>query len=82
MTQLEVYENVKKKKGKIAWTGPVLAGDRLFVTGSSGQAITLNPYNGTIQNTISIGDPVFVPPLIANETIYVINDDAKLIALR
>lgn len=82
MTQLETYANAKKKKGKIAWTGPVMAGDRLFVAGSNGEAKTINPYNGTIIDTIKLGDPVFVPPLIANETVYVITDDAKLIALR
>ena len=82
MTQLEVYEKPKKKKGKIAWTGPILAGDKLFVAGSNGAGKTINPYNGTVLDTFKIGDPIFVPPLIANETIYVMTDKAKLVALR
>ena len=38
ISQLPRYRNDKKKKGRIAWSGPVLAGDRLLVTGSEGRA--------------------------------------------
>jgi outer membrane protein assembly factor BamB len=82
MTQLAVYENAKKKKHRIAWTGPVLAGDRIIVAGSNGQAVTLNPYNGTVQRSFKIGGSVFIPPIVANETVYMLTDKAKLVALK
>ena len=80
--QLQAFKNEKKRKKKIAWSGPVLAGDRLVVMSSHGQAVVINPYDGSVINDFKVGGDVFVPPVIANETIYVLTDSAKLIALR
>ena len=38
--------------------------------------------DGSIINDFKVGDDVFVSPVIANETVYVLTDSAKLIALR
>jgi len=80
--QLDAYKNAKKRKKRIAWSGPILAGDRLMVMSSQGKAVVLNPYDGSIINDFKVGGDVFVSPVIANETIYVMTDSAKLIALR
>ena len=80
--QLKTFKNEKKRKKRIAWAGPILAGDRLMVMSSQGQAVVLNPYDGSIINEFKVGDDVFVAPVIANETVYVLTDSAKLIALR
>ena len=80
--QLDSFKNEKKRKTRIAWSGPILAGDRLMVMSSTGKAVLLNPYNGSIINDFKVGGNVFVAPVIANETIYVLTDEAKLIALR
>ena len=82
MTQLDVYESKRKQEGRIAWTGPVMAGGRLYVASSHERSVTLNPITGEILSEEKIGDPVFVNPIIANETIYLLTDDATLIALR
>lgn len=82
ITDLPNFENEKKRKKRISWSGPVLAGDRLFLASSRGQKILINPYDGTVMEEDKIGGPVFVPPIIANETIYVLTDEARLIALR
>jgi len=82
MQQLQAYKNVKKRRKRIAWAGPILAGDRLMVMSSRGKAVVLNPYDGSIINDFKIGEDVFISPVIANETIYVMTDSAKLIALR
>lgn len=42
----------------------------------------LNPSDGSIINEFKVGGDVFVAPIIANETVYVLTDSAKLIALR
>ena len=82
MTQLETFKNEKKRKKRIAWAGPVLAGERLLMFSSRGQGIEMNPYTGAITREFKIGDAVYVPPIIANETVYVLTDDAKIVALR
>ena len=80
--QLQAFKNEKKRKSRIAWSGPIMVGERLLTISSRGLAVEINPYNGSIIREFKMGDPVFVSPIIANETVYVLNDKAKLIALR
>lgn len=80
--QLQEFKNEKKRKTRIAWSGPILSGDRLVVMSSQGRAVIVNPQDGSIINEFKLGEDVFISPIIANETIYVMTDSAKLIALR
>jgi len=80
--QLENYKNAKKRKERTVWTGPIMAGNRLLVASSRGDVTLLDPRAGTILKEMSVSDPVFVPPIIANETVYILTDEAKLVALR
>ncbi len=82
ITQLQAFKNEKKRKKRIAWIGPVMAGERLLTISSRGQAVELNPFTGDITREFKMGDDVFVPPVIANGTVYVLTDNAKLVALR
>ena len=82
MRQLPAFKDEKKRKKRIAWSGPVMAGDRLVTVSSRGRAVEVNPYTGEIIRDFKVGDAVYVPPVIANETVYILNDEAKLIALR
>lgn len=82
ISQLDLFENPRKRKNRIAWTGPVLAGGRVFVASSRGEGVVLNAYDGSVLREMDIRSDVFVGPVIANETIYVVGDDARLIALR
>jgi outer membrane protein assembly factor BamB len=81
-TELPRYEKPEKKKGPLQWTGPVLGGDRLIVVGSDGEALSISPYTGQPLGRIELPDNVFVPPIIAGDTLYVLTDDADLIAYR
>lgn len=82
MTQLSQFKNAKKRKKRISWAGPVLAGERLLLFSSRGEGVELNPYSGAIAREFKVGAPVYVPPIIANETVYVLTDEAKVIAFR
>ena len=80
--QLQTFEKPEKRKDRVVWSGPVLAGERLVVVSSNNQLVVLNPFDGSILETRKTGGDVMVPPVIANETVYLLTDDAKLIALR
>jgi len=80
--KLQAYKNEKKRKKRIAWAGPVFAGDRLIVVSSRGKGLAIDPYSGAIMSEFKVGGDVFVSPIIANETLYVLTDKAKLLALR
>lgn len=82
VSQLPRYRHDKKKNGPIIWTGPLLAGDRLIVASSEGQLANINPANGALQSQTKAGAPVYLPPIVANNTLYVLTNDGHLTAWR
>ncbi len=79
---LPAYEDEEEREGPILWHGPVLAGDRLIVTGSSGEALSVSPYTGKILGRIELPAPAQLPPVVAGDTLFFVSDSADLIALR
>ncbi len=82
LTQLRVFQKEKKRKKRISWAGPIMAGERLLMMSSRGEAVEVNPYTGEILRTFKLAGDIYVAPIIANNTVYYITDDAKLVALR
>ncbi len=84
VTALERFRDptAKVKKGPITWYGPVLGGDRLVLTSSNGVAVSLSPYTGEVLGRIKLSGNAAVSPVVANETLYILTDDANLVALR
>lgn len=81
-TALLPYVDKKKQKDPIFWVGPVLAGDRLIVSGSHGEAFSISPYTGQVLGRLRMPDGVMIPPLIAQNTLYILDDDGDLAAYR
>jgi outer membrane protein assembly factor BamB len=54
----------------------------LVLASSLGEVIAVNPETGVIEASQNVGGPVFIPPIAAQGTIYVVTDEARLIALR
>jgi outer membrane protein assembly factor BamB len=82
MTQLAGYRDVKDKKGRIAWSGPVLAGDRLVLVSSQGQIANVSAVDGAIQSTIETRMATSLSPVVANNTLYLLHDNGQLTAWR
>jgi outer membrane protein assembly factor BamB len=66
----------------ITWTGPILVGDRLLLAGSTGEALAMSPYNGEILGRIELAGPVLIPPVAADGTVYLLTENAELLAYR
>lgn len=81
VTPLTQYLDEKQHK-PILWGGPVLASDRLLVTGMTGELLALSPYTGELLGKVDMRSPVRLGPVIANRTIYVLTDTGRLVALR
>mgnify|MGYP001301518978 CR=1 FL=1 len=64
------------------WSGPVLVSDRLVLVSSGGRALAVSPYNGQILGQMEIPDGTYIAPVVANDTVYVLTNDAELTALR
>ncbi len=80
--QLDRFEDPEDLKGPIQWIGPVLAGDRLIVAGTTGVALSISPYSGELLGEIDLPGAPAVSPVVANETLYFLLDDATLLAMR
>jgi outer membrane protein assembly factor BamB len=82
INQLPQFAKAKAKKGQIDYSGPLLAGSRLIVTSSSGALIFVDPATGATQGQSVIGAPVSLSPVVANSTLYVLDDRGRLTAFR
>lgn len=80
--QLQKFENVEKSRDPIFWMGPTLASDRLVVVSSTAIAQAVSPYTGEILGQQELSGAASVPPVVAAGTVFVVTDDAKLLALR
>jgi outer membrane protein assembly factor BamB len=82
---------INRKDGKIQWTsklpggttfaGPVLAGGLLWLTSNQGQLVAVDAATGKVSGQQDLGDPVYIAPVVAQGRMYVLTDEAKLIAL-
>jgi outer membrane protein assembly factor BamB len=82
INQLPQFEKAKSKKGEIDYVGPILAGDRLIVAGSNGVLINVDPTTGSYQSQTNAGAGISVAPIVANSTLYVLDDAGRLHAFR
>lgn len=76
------FDNEKKKKGLITWHGPILAGNRLIIASSEGTLANIDPLTGNLQSKTKVGDKVDLPPIVANDTLFVLTAGGKLMAWR
>ena len=82
---------LNRKDGKIRWlaslpggglwSGPVLAGGKLWLASSKGQFVSVDAASGTIASQTDLGSPVMITPVVAEGRLYVLTDKARLIAM-
>ncbi|MFZ5609209.1 MAG: PQQ-binding-like beta-propeller repeat protein [Pseudomonadota bacterium] len=81
-TQLQRFTDPEDREGVISWTGPVLATDRLLVASSHGYLLSISPYSGEVMSGLRIDEGTHLPPILANETLYLLTDDGVVSAYR
>jgi outer membrane protein assembly factor BamB len=82
VTQLMRFKNEKKKKNPVFWTGPVLAGNRLWIANTEGLIATASVADGSVANVTELSDGVSLAPVVANNTLYVLDDGGRITAFR
>jgi outer membrane protein assembly factor BamB len=82
ISSLPKYADPPDNTQDILWQGPVLAGDRLILTGTDGKALAVSPYTGKLLGQIDLPSETHLPPIVANGTVYILSDNADLTALR
>ena len=82
VTPLSTWTHPDNHAGRIVWTGPILAGDRLIVAGSHGYIVAISPYTGKVMGYDQLPEGVTVPPVAAGGSLYFLTNDADLVAYR
>lgn len=80
--QLQQFEDPKDRTGVVSWAGPVMAGGVLWLTNSLGELVTVSPENGEVIGRRKLPSATFLPPVVANGTLYVLSDNGTLTAFR
>ncbi len=66
----------------VFWSGPLLAGGRLWLVNSLGHLAAYAPNDGKQLFDEPLSDGFFIPPVVANNVMYLVSDNGKLIALK
>jgi outer membrane protein assembly factor BamB len=63
------------------WNGPVLAGGKLWLVSGSGLLVGADARTGQLVSQLDLGTAVYVTPVVAGGRMYILADNASLIAL-
>jgi outer membrane protein assembly factor BamB len=63
------------------WSGPVLAGGKLWLVSADGLVVGADARTGQVVSQIALNTAVFVAPVVAGGRMYILADNASLIAL-
>lgn len=81
-TQLPPYEDMDDREDPIAYSGAVVAGNRVLVTSSDGELLIFDPLNGEELGRVDIGSGSVTGPIVVNGAVYILSDDGDLFAFR
>ncbi len=82
LTQLERWRDEDDREGPIFWTGPVLASGRLWIASSRGYVKSVDVMTGEVADFTRLDDGVSLPPVVANNMLYIMDDDGTIHAWR
>jgi outer membrane protein assembly factor BamB len=89
-TNSRIYA-LERKTGKLrwvtglptakTWSGPTLAGGKLWMASNKGLLVGVDATSGQIATQRDLDNPVFISPIVANGRMFVLTDKANLIAM-
>ncbi len=82
INQLQQFRDEEDREGPIFWTGPVLAGNQLWVASSRGMLYKVSVGEGSANQYADLDQPVSLPPVVANNMLYVMDDSGRIHAFR
>ena len=78
---LPSYQNPKQHKDKITWNGPVVAGNVVFAVNSIGELYELSPQTGEVIGVQEVEENIFLPPIVVDKKMYLLNNSSELTIL-
>jgi len=80
--QMPQFTDPDGKKHPIDWAGPVLVSNKLILLSSDGYAEAVSPYTGSLLGRVEIPGGTSIAPVVADDTLYILTNDAELVALK
>ncbi len=81
-TDLPAYRDPEDRSGVINYGGPVLAGDRVWITSTEGALIGFDPETGAEAVRLPVSGGSSTGPAVAGGALFVLSDSAVLHAFR
>ncbi|WEK47524.1 MAG: PQQ-binding-like beta-propeller repeat protein [Candidatus Andeanibacterium colombiense] len=82
LTQFDEFKKPKKRIDRIFWTGPVLAGNHLWVANSRGKVFSVDVASGKPTEFRDLGSSISLAPVVANQILYILDDKGTIHAFR
>jgi len=82
LSKLPRFEDPEKETNRLVWLGPVLAGERLVMVSSEGDIYEIRPETGELFARWKMKGRITVPPVVADNTLYLLTEDGDLFAYR
>ncbi len=71
---------VTQLPGDARWSGPVLAGNRLWLASAKGLLVSVDAVSGSIASQTDLGAPVLITPGVADGRLYILTDIARRVS--
>lgn len=82
IAHLPAYRKAKSKSDPIRWYGPVLAGGHLILVSTGGMMAFVDPGTGAVKTERKIKEPMALPPIVADNMLYVLTESGQIIAFK
>jgi outer membrane protein assembly factor BamB len=82
LTEMKRWRNPNSRTTPVFWTGPVLAGNRLWIASSEGEVQSVDVLTGQASLMTELSDGVSLAPIVANRTLYILDDGGRITAFR
>ena len=76
---VNLLKNLKKKKQETSITGFVLGSDKIYATTLNGFLIVCSAATGKIEFSKKIGNKIIAPPIIVNNSLFVLTEKSKIL---
>lgn len=82
LTEMKHWRNPNNRTNPVFWTGPVLASNRLWIASSEGEVQSVDVMTGTATPFTELDAGVSLAPIVANKTLYILDDSGRITAFR
>lgn len=81
VTQLPRYEDMKRRKGHVQWTRPLVAHDYVWTVSSDGTLMRVDATTGNVLDRIEVEDNITLAPMVAHSKLYLLDNNANITIL-